>query len=84
MSLMFLLLLEKLQWWHLLILAATLAVWPVFRAVAVILVAKFVNDDIAKLAIPLVLHPLRPSFFSGTKKSQPDSTDKRVDISSVS
>lgn len=55
--------LNELHWWHALIVVGVGAVYPVFRAVAVVVVARCVKEDIAKLAIPLVLRPLRPPAF---------------------
>jgi len=53
----------ELRGWHVVLLLVIAPLAPLFRAVAVVLIAKFVNNDIAKLAIPLVLKPMRPSIF---------------------
>ncbi len=68
MSLYFL---ERFQWWHLLIIVGVWVLYPVFRAVAVVLVAKCVNRKIAILAIPLILKPLRPWIWGSPKSSDP-------------
>jgi hypothetical protein len=62
---------EQLQWWHLLIIAGTFALVPVFRAVAVILVAKCIKPDLAKLAIPFILCHSRVSIFSWGRTFKP-------------
>jgi hypothetical protein len=67
---MILSMLEKFHWWQLLILAGVFALYPVFRAAAVVLVAKCVNTEIAKLAIPLILRPVRPGIFQSRKMSK--------------
>ncbi len=57
---------KDIQWWHALFL---LAIGPIGRAVAVVLLAKCVNRDIAKLAIPLVLRPMRSNIFPARTSS---------------
>jgi hypothetical protein len=53
------------------ILGVVWATAPVIRAFAVIIVAKCVNKELAKMAIPLLLQPLR---FRG-QKPQPTSKE---------
>jgi hypothetical protein len=76
--------LGELHWWHGLVFLGTSALYPLLRAAAVVLVARCVKDDIAKLAIPLVLRPLRPSVFprrragEDVSRSDPLHRDGRV------
>jgi hypothetical protein len=59
---------ERFSWWYALIPLGVGVLLPIFRAIAVVIVARCVNPEIAKLAIPLVLRPLRPSLkFWNTK-----------------
>jgi hypothetical protein len=44
----------SLEWWQALAIVGFIGMRPLFRALAVILVAKFVKPDIAKLALPLI------------------------------
>lgn len=53
----------ELHWWEVLIMPGLLTMTPLFRAVAVVIVGRCVSADIAKLAIPLILRPIRPSIF---------------------
>ena len=68
-------LLNNLHWWQALLTICVFAgavagvVSPVFRAIAVVIVAWCVKADIAKLAIPLVLRPLRPNVFVFGKRN---------------
>ena len=43
-----------LEWWQALVLVLVLGTPPLFKAFAVILVAKCVKPDIARLALPLI------------------------------
>jgi ABC-type nickel/cobalt efflux system permease component RcnA len=45
---------SKLEWWQALAMVLVIGMLPLFRALAVILLAKFVKPDIAKLALPLI------------------------------
>jgi len=47
------------EWWQALVLLIVLRMYPVFKAVATILVARFVKPDLAKLALPLILSATR-------------------------
>jgi len=49
--------LEKIhfEWWQALLLLIVLRIYPVFKAVATILVGRFVKPDLAKIALPLIL-----------------------------
>jgi hypothetical protein len=49
--------LEKIhfEWWQALLLLIALRMYPVFKAVATILVGRFVRPDLAKIALPLIL-----------------------------
>lgn len=62
---------EDFQWWHVLAIAIVVLLGPLFRAVAVVVVAKCVSERIAKIAIPLILHPFRLGFLSKGKSMQP-------------
>ena len=42
------------DWWKVFAMVIVIGMLPLFRALAVILVAKFVKPDIAKLALPLI------------------------------
>ena len=44
-----------LEWWQALLAILVIGMRPLFRALAVILVARFVKPDIAKIALPLML-----------------------------
>lgn len=43
---------------------ATCFLAPIGRALAVVLLSRYVPKDIAKMAIPFVLRPTRPSLFN--------------------
>jgi hypothetical protein len=45
-----------LEWWQALIVVLVIGMLPLFKAAAVILVARFVKPEIAKLALPLIFH----------------------------
>jgi hypothetical protein len=67
---------DELRWWHPLVILGGTALIPLFRAAAVVLVARCVKKDLAKLAIPLILRSSRPSPFSprdSNAKPPPDS-----------
>jgi hypothetical protein len=69
--------LKELEWWHALVVVGISALFPVFRAIAVVLVARGVDSDIAKLAIPLILNPVRPSLFPRRKTSDEENSDNK-------
>ena len=52
---------QQFQWWQLLIILLAAALFPLVKAIAVVYVAKRVDTEIAKLAIPLILR--RPHFL---------------------
>jgi len=62
------------EWWHLAIIIGLTLLLPLFRALAVVLVARAVDPNIAKLAIPLILTPWRASLFPKRKHSVDKST----------
>ncbi len=43
-----------LEWWQALAMILVIGLLPIFKALAVILVARFVKPDIAKVALPLM------------------------------
>ena len=43
-----------LEWWQALVMVLVMAMRPLFKAAAVILVAKLVKPEIAKVALPLM------------------------------
>jgi len=43
------------EWWQALLLLIVLRMYPVFKAVATILVSRFVKPDLARIALPLIL-----------------------------
>jgi hypothetical protein len=45
-----------LEWWQAMAMVFLVGVYPLFKALAVILVARFVKPEIAKLALPLIFH----------------------------
>lgn len=49
--------LREFQWWSL-VMAVVIAINPRSRAIAAVLVGKCLSPDLAKHAIPLVLHPV--------------------------
>ena len=57
---------QNFQFWQVLTLAALIALAPIFRAIAVVLVVKCVSKELAELAIPLILRP-RLSFLRSKK-----------------
>ena len=56
------------EWWQALLLLIVLRMYPVFKAVATILVARFVKPDLAKLALPLILSSTRDLKKADRKK----------------
>jgi hypothetical protein len=50
-----------------LIVAVSIVLAPLIRALAVILVVKLVSEKIAMFAIPLILHQTRPQFSLGRR-----------------
>lgn len=56
------------EWWQALLLLIVLRMYPVFKAVATILVARFVKPDLAKLALPLILSSPRDLKKADAKK----------------
>jgi hypothetical protein len=56
------------EWWQALLLLIVLRMYPVFKAVATILVARFVKPDLAKLALPLILSSTRDLKKADPKK----------------
>lgn len=63
--------------WALIVVGIIRALFPIFRAIAVVLVARSVDSDIAKLAIPLILNPVRPSLFPRRKTSNEENSNDR-------
>lgn len=59
---------SDVQLWHLWAAAAVVALVPIFRALAVVIVARTVNPNIAKLAIPLILRSSLPRVLSLAKR----------------
>ena len=59
---------QQLQWWQVLLLLLALALFPLVRAVAVVFVARRVDAEIAKIAIPLILR--KPHFLFWQKLSK--------------
>ena len=43
------------EWWQILILIVAFRTYPLFLALATILVARFVKPEIARIALPLIL-----------------------------
>lgn len=56
------------EWWQAVLLLIVLRMYPVFKAVATILVARFVKPDLAKLALPLILSSTRALKKADPKK----------------
>jgi len=56
------------EWWQALVVLIVLRMYPVFKAVATILVARFVKPDLAKLALPLILSSTRDLKKADPKK----------------
>ena len=63
--------LPQLQWWQLLILLLAAALFPLFRAIAVVFLAKRVDTKIAKLAIPLILKRTNLFFWRKDQEKKP-------------
>ena len=45
------------EWWQVMILLIAFRMHPVFKALATILVGRFVRPGLAKIALPLILSP---------------------------
>ena len=43
------------EWWQALLLLVIMRMYPIFKALAAILVARFVKPDLAKIALPPIL-----------------------------
>ena len=54
-----------LEWWQAMVMVFLVGVYPLFKALAVILVARFVKPEIAKLALPLIFHRKSGRSFWG-------------------
>ena len=54
----------EFHWWYLALPFGTAALVPMARALAVVVVGRLVPPKLAKIAIPLVLRPVRPSLFA--------------------
>jgi hypothetical protein len=54
----------EIHWWYLAVILGSAAIVPIFRAIAVVVVGRLVPPKLAKIAIPLVLRPVRPSLFA--------------------
>lgn len=48
-----------LEWWQMMLVVLSVGSIPLFKALAVVLVAKFVKPEIAKVALPLMFQPRR-------------------------
>ena len=42
------------HWWQVILIFVTILVSPLIKAIATVIVGKFVNPEIAKLALPLI------------------------------
>ncbi len=42
------------DWWQVMLILATLIVSPLIKALAAVIVGKFVNPEIARIALPLI------------------------------
>lgn len=67
---------KGLEWWYVPVVVGIKMLSPIFRAIAVVLVARTVHSDIAKRAIPLILTPVRPSLFSRRKMPDQEASNK--------
>jgi hypothetical protein len=76
--------LQRADFWHVALIVVILALFPLFRAAAVVLIGRCVKKDIAKLAIPLVLQVPRLSIFSGRKGHLPSPGEPTIDKSQTS
>lgn len=50
---------DGVEWWHMTVVLASIGLFPVFRAIAAILVGRLVKPDIAKVALPLIFRERR-------------------------
>lgn len=46
--------LNNFEWWQALIIVFLIIVTPLVKAVAVVILGKYVNPDLAKIALPLI------------------------------
>lgn len=60
--------LSDVELWHVWAAAAVVALVPIFRALAVVIVARTVNPNLAKLAIPLILRSSFPRVLRLAKR----------------
>jgi hypothetical protein len=51
--------LQKFNWWYAVVFFGIRALYPISKAVAVVIVARCVDSNLAKVAIPLILKPQR-------------------------
>lgn len=42
------------DWWQVMLLFGTILISPLIKAIATVIVGKFVNPEIAKIALPLI------------------------------
>ena len=70
--------LERLhcEWWQALLLCVVLRMYPIFKAIAAILVGRCINADLAKIALPLILGSKWHNDLGGTKHT-PKETARR-------
>jgi hypothetical protein len=61
----------EVRWWYLLFVAVLIALRPLFRALAVVLIGKCLSPKLAELAIPLFLRPINSP--RGLNKPESDS-----------
>jgi hypothetical protein len=54
----------EFHWWYLAVVLAPSTLPPMFRALAAILVGRLMPPKLAKMAIPLVLRPVRPALLA--------------------
>lgn len=64
--------LDEMRLWHLALVLSIALLVPLFRAFAVILVARTVDPELARIAIPLILRPWSAALF------RPKKTPERV------
>ena len=62
----------EFHWWYLVVPLGGAALVPIARALAVVVVGRLVPPRLAKIAIPLVLRPVRPSLFPWPWQSSPE------------
>jgi hypothetical protein len=55
---------NSFEWWQALLILAVFLAAPLIRAIAVVIVGKFVKPDIAKIALPLIF----PRKYKNHKK----------------